>query len=91
MNKICKKCVYNNEYSRCLLRHRIICKISFLRCNDFSEEYVHKTEKNTMCDICKELSRCIENGNVIDTTCLGSGRKHYVQIRGELCENYMRK
>ena len=39
-------------------------------------------EKDTKCDRCEYLQECINNGIVVDCSCPGDTRSHYVKGRG---------
>lgn len=48
-----------------------------------AHEYV---EKDTKCDKCKNLSKCIERGNCINITTTYDSKNHYILGCGVVCE-----
>lgn len=57
-------------------------------CIDFSEyNYKPYEEKDTECDKCENLQKCISFGKLIDCTCSLDKRNHYVVGIGNICEN----
>lgn len=48
-----------------------------------SENLPTYVEKDTICDKCPNLNKCIEEGNVLDNTLSWDTRRHYIRGMGD--------
>lgn len=49
------------------------------------ENYIPLTERDTECDRCQNLHKCIDEGNVLESTWDFHKKQHYIKGRGCQC------
>lgn len=59
----------------------------FDKCGKISDDdnYIPITERDTECDRCQHLQKCIDNGNVLESTWDFRKMQHYIKGRGCQC------